>query len=142
MMTRQMLSTVSSGRWPVWRSTKARIIAASRAGRKAEPPPWRCLIAISLSMIWPRSINRACIAASSRSISTRSPLSSSAAASVTASIRSGVHRFEEIGVGLGLAQLAEQEFDRVDRAHRVEDAAQHVHLLEDVGRHQQLFLAG
>src|ERR1019366_6300855 len=126
MITRQMLSTVSSGRWPVWRSTMARIIAASRAGRNADPPPWRRLIAIRVSMIWLRSINSACIAESSRSISTRSPLSSSAAASVTALIRLGVHRFEEIGVGLGLTQFAEQELDRVDRAHRVENAAQHV----------------
>ena len=37
MMTRQMLSTVSSGRMPLWRSTSRRIISASRAGRNAEP---------------------------------------------------------------------------------------------------------
>ena len=32
MMTRQMLSTVSSGRMPLWRSTSRRIMSASRAG--------------------------------------------------------------------------------------------------------------
>ena len=37
MMTRQMLSTVSRGRIPAWRSTSRRIMSASRAGRNAEP---------------------------------------------------------------------------------------------------------
>ena len=37
--------------------------------------------------------------------------------------------------------FAEQELDRVDRAHRIENAPQHIHLLEDVGRNQQFFLA-
>ena len=50
--------------------------------------------------------------------------------------------FEELAVGLGVAQLVEQEVDGVHRAHRIEDAAQHVHLLEHVRRREQLFLAG
>ena len=40
MITRQMLSAVSSGRMPLCRSTSRRIISASRAGRKAEPVSW------------------------------------------------------------------------------------------------------
>ena len=56
---------------PRWRSTIARIIEASRAGRNAEPPPWRVLIVDQRSMMRPRSISSACIAASIRSISTR-----------------------------------------------------------------------
>ena len=43
MMTRQMLSAVSSGRMPLWRSTSRRIISASRAGRNAEPFSWLLL---------------------------------------------------------------------------------------------------
>ena len=53
---------------------------------------------------------------------------------------SGVHRIEEVGVLLGGSQLVEQELDGVDRAHRIEDAAQHIHLLELIRRHQELFL--
>src|ERR1700675_4981227 len=41
-----------------------------------------------------------------------------------------VHRLEELGVALGVAQLVEQEVDGVHRSHRIEDAAQHVHFLE------------
>src|SRR5271163_1679159 len=134
MMTRQMLSTVSSGRRPRWRSAKLRIIDASRAGRKADPPPWPALISMSRSMMRPRSINNSCIAESIRSISDRSPASvgsgdvdtgkspkalspSRPAESLSPTPllkRLGVHRLEEIGVGLGLTQLPEQEFDRVD----------------------------
>src|SRR4030081_2035916 len=55
---------------------------------------------------------------------------------------SRVHRLEELAVALGVAQLVEQEIDRIHRAHRVEDAAQHIHLLELVGLGEQLFLAG
>src|SRR5215813_8423062 len=54
---------------------------------------------------------------------------------------SGIHRLEELAVALGVAQLVEQEVDRIHRAHRVEDAAQHVHLLELVGRGKELLLA-
>ena len=43
MITRQMLSAVSSGRMPWWRSTSRRIMSASRAGRNAEPDSWRLL---------------------------------------------------------------------------------------------------
>src|ERR1700735_33648 len=39
----------------------------------------------------------------------------------------GVHRLKEISVRLGIFQLIQQEFHGVDRAHRVEDAAQHPH---------------
>src|SRR3954447_18228816 len=53
-----------------------------------------------------------------------------------------VHRVEELAVRLRLAQLVEQELDGVDRPHRVEDAAQHVHLLERVLLDQELLLAG
>ena len=49
---------------------------------------------------------------------------------------------EEVAVRLGLADLVQQELDRVDRAHRIEDAAEDVHLAQDVGLDQQLFLAG
>src|SRR4029077_14430312 len=35
-----------------------------------------------------------------------------------------VQALEELAVGLGVAQLVEQEVDRVHRAHRIEDAAQ------------------
>src|ERR1700730_4744297 len=55
---------------------------------------------------------------------------------------SGVHRLEELGIALGVAQLVEQEVDRVHGAHRIEDAAQDVHLLELIGRGEQLLLAG
>src|SRR5687767_8437095 len=54
----------------------------------------------------------------------------------------GVHRVEELGVALGLAQLVEQELDGVDDAHRVEDAAEDIHLLERVLVDEQLLLAG
>src|SRR3954467_5110781 len=56
--------------------------------------------------------------------------------------RSGVHRLEELGVALGAAELVEQEVDRVHRPHRVEDAAEHVHLLEVLRLGDELFLAG
>ena len=72
MMTRQMPSTVSSGRSPRWRPAMTRIIAASRPGRKAEPEAAVPLAAISRSMIRPRSIRSSCMAASIRSISARS----------------------------------------------------------------------
>jgi len=55
---------------------------------------------------------------------------------------SGVHRLEEFRVVLGVAQLVEQEVDRIHRAHRIEDPAQHVHLLEELLIGDQLFLAG
>src|SRR5215203_4602448 len=54
----------------------------------------------------------------------------------------GVHRVEELGVALGLAQLVLQELDGIDDAHRVEDAAKDIHLLERVLVDQQLLLAG
>src|SRR5271170_3794844 len=162
MMTRQMLSTVSSGRRPRCRSAMARIIEASRAGRNAEPPPCRVLISINWSMTRPRSIRSSCVSASMRSISTLSSArvgfggwdtgATLSSARSWLEVRSRpraagrpalcVHRFEEICVCLGLAQLPEQELDRIDRAHRIEDAAEHVHFLENVRRHEQLLLPG
>src|ERR1700730_10483606 len=56
---------------------------------------------------------------------------------------SSVHGFEEGCVALRrFPQLAEQEFDSIDRAHRIENTPQHIHFLQDVGGHQQLLLAG
>src|SRR3984893_13276005 len=56
---------------------------------------------------------------------------------------SSVHGFEEGCVALRrFPQLAEQEFDSIDRAHRIENTPQHVHFLQDVGGHQQFLLAG
>src|SRR5215213_2589310 len=52
-----------------------------------------------------------------------------------------VHALEELAVGLGVAQLVEQEVDCIHRAHRIEDAAQDVHLLELLRLGEQLFLA-
>src|ERR1700719_2071755 len=71
MMTRQMLSAVSSGRLPRWRFTRRRIMSASRAGRNAEPTSCVFLTAIKVSMISPRSSKSSCIASSMRSISRR-----------------------------------------------------------------------
>src|ERR1700677_2087870 len=109
----------------------ARNIEASRPGRNAEPPPCRCLIAMSRSITPLRSISRRCISASMRSISCRIASSSLAGGAFTAQA-SCVHRVEEVRIGLGVAQLPEQELDRVDSAHRIENATQHVHLFEDV----------
>src|SRR3954464_2181184 len=53
----------------------------------------------------------------------------------------GVHALEELAVGLRVAQLVEQEVDRIHRSHRIEDAAQDVHLLELLRIGKQLFLA-
>ena len=52
-----------------------------------------------------------------------------------------VHRVEELAIGLGVAQLVEQEVDRIHGAHRIEDAAQDVHLLQHGRLGEQLFLA-
>ena len=68
---RQMPSTVSSGNRPSWRRAMARIMEASRPGRKAEPPPCFSLMAMSVSMMRLRSIKRPCMAASIRSMLTR-----------------------------------------------------------------------
>src|ERR1700730_10269240 len=54
---------------------------------------------------------------------------------------SGVHRLEEVGVALGIAQLVEQEIDGIHGTHGIEDAAQDVHLLELIRRDQELLLA-
>ena len=51
MMTRRMLSAVSSGRMPLWRCTSRRIMSASRAGRNAEPDSCVFLTEIRRSMI-------------------------------------------------------------------------------------------
>src|ERR1700730_9016196 len=56
---------------------------------------------------------------------------------------SSVHGFEEGCVALRrFPQLAEQEFDSIDRAHWIENTPQHIHFLQDVRGHQQFLLAG
>src|ERR1700692_2125318 len=47
MMTRQMLSTVSSGRMPRWRGTRRRIMSAARAGRNAVTTRRAALLGLS-----------------------------------------------------------------------------------------------
>ena len=49
---------------------------------------------------------------------------------------SGIHRLEEISVGLRLTQLADQEFDRIHSSHRIENSPQDVHFLENIWRNQ------
>src|SRR4051794_32104549 len=51
-----------------------------------------------------------------------------------------VHRLEEVGIALGVAQLVEQEVDGVHGTHGIQDATQDVHLLELIGRDEELFL--
>ena len=51
-----------------------------------------------------------------------------------------IHRVEEITVALGLAQLVEQEVDGIHRSHWIENASQHVGLLERIRLDQKLFL--
>src|SRR6185312_996669 len=75
MMTRQMLSMVSSGRMPRWRSTRRRIMSASRAGRNAEPTSCVCFTRIKRSMMSPRCISRRCTPSSMESISLRNSAS-------------------------------------------------------------------
>ena len=53
-----------------------------------------------------------------------------------------VHGIEELVVVLGLAHLVQEEFHRIDGAHRVEDTAQDPHLLQRVLVDQQFLLAG
>ena len=74
-MTRQMLSAVSSGKIPLWRATRRRIISASRAGRNAEPVSAVRLALMSRPMMSPRSSSSRCMASSMRSISRRSSAS-------------------------------------------------------------------
>ena len=54
----------------------------------------------------------------------------------------GVHALEEVIVVFRLLELVDQEVDAVHRAHRIENAAQDVHLGEVLFRNQQLFLPG
>jgi len=49
--------------------------------------------------------------------------------------QSGVHRIEEIAVGLGLLQLIDQELNRIGRSHRGKDTAQNEDLLQILTRH-------
>ena len=49
---------------------------------------------------------------------------------------------EEFGVALGVAQLVEQEVNRIHGSHRVKNAPQHVHFLEHGRIGEQLLLAG
>ena len=57
-------------------------------------------------------------------------------------LASGVHRLEEFSVALGVAQLVEQEVNRIHGSHRVKNAPQHVHFLEHGRVGEQLLLAG
>ncbi len=75
MISRQMCSTVASGKPPSCRSTSLRIMSASRAGRNAAPGRAVPFVLISASMTVPRVINRRCISASIASILVRSWLS-------------------------------------------------------------------
>src|SRR5664279_4048841 len=50
------------------------------------------------------------------------------------------HRVEEIRVVLGLLDLVQQEFHRLELVHRIEELAQHPHLLQDLRLQQQFFL--
>src|SRR5699024_11513168 len=54
---------------------------------------------------------------------------------------SGIHRVEELGIRLRLLQLAQQELDRIRRAHRVQNSPEDKHLGQIVLRDQELFLA-
>ena len=51
-----------------------------------------------------------------------------------------VHRLEELAVGLRRPKFVDQELDAVHGAHRVQDTAEHVDLLELILRNQQVFL--
>ena len=53
-----------------------------------------------------------------------------------------LHGFKEILVGLGGAQLGDQQFQGIDRGQRGQDLAQDPDLVQLVLGHQQLFLAG
>ncbi len=59
-----------------------------------------------------------------------------------AQARLALHRVEEFRVRLRVLHLADEELDRSELVHRVQDLAQHPHLLELIGLRQQLFLAG
>src|SRR5712671_7302854 len=61
--------------------------------------------------------------------------------SATGSDSSAPHRFEELGVGLGGAQLVDQELRRLELVHREEQLPQHPHLLQDRLVDQQLLAA-
>ncbi len=75
MISRQMCSTVASGRAPRWRATRRRIMSASRPGRKAAPGRLVPLVAISASITELRSTSRRCTSASMASIRKRSEAS-------------------------------------------------------------------
>ena len=136
---------------PRWRSARARIIAASRPGRNAEPPPCRALISMRASMIRPRSIRSACIASIDSIDLPRGrrdglatdkgrPSPSGSRTPSRPEAPQSIHRFEEVRVGLRLTQLAEQELDRIDRSHRIENSPQDIHFLENIRGNQQLLL--
>lgn len=62
---------------------------------------------------------------------------------MNALLPSGIHGFEEARIPLrGLAKLAEQELDRIHRSHRIENAAQHIHLFENIARDEKLLFPG
>src|SRR6478736_5247843 len=51
-----------------------------------------------------------------------------------------IHRLEKLAVVLRITQFVEQKVDCVHRTHRVEDAAQDIHFLEDPSIGEQFFL--
>src|SRR3546814_10745060 len=57
-------------------------------------------------------------------------------------LRSMIHRFEEVLIGLRILHLVEKEFHRVTGAHLHQNAAQYPHLRKLGLVDQQLFLAG
>src|SRR5436190_3206217 len=131
-------SIVQSGRplkrtdWP----SPGYCASKSRNGPRAKPPT-------SPGIFRPSMRTGSCAAAaqtaSTSSTLARTPLRKCRAGDRTGS---GVHRLEELAVGLGVAQLVEQEVDRIHRSHRIEDTPQHVHLLQLLRFGKQLFLAG
>src|SRR5690606_38075118 len=58
-----------------------------------------------------------------------------------AAARLALHRLEELGVGLRVLQLVQEELDRGELVHGMQHLAQHPHLLQLVGLGEELFLA-
>src|ERR1043166_9065875 len=58
------------------------------------------------------------------------------------SLASGVHRIEEFGVALGVAQLVQQEVNRIHGSHRVKNTPQDVNFLEHRRMVEKFLFAG
>jgi len=52
-----------------------------------------------------------------------------------------IHRTKEIRIGFRCPQFVQQEFHGFQCAHGIDDAAQNVHLGQDILAYQQIFLA-